>query len=553
MVAWFAQYLCLLIACLCVFGGISVSPVAAHDNEPVGSYGDVIPVTALGKSAIGLEIQTVRKTSLPMEISVPGKIEAIPMKQFEQHATVAGRITKVTVALGQAVKAGQILAYVDSPEINQLAAQLLQSKVDTESEYAKQKAGLEEEVKQAEGRLQMSDANLKRLQKLYEDRIVAQKDVFGATNEHELAKTRLNTAIRNRTIVLTALKSKIDLMQKPLRQRLQMLGVSDPNIDAMLRDQITMTSVPVRAARAGIITDMDATPGMGIEPSLRLFIISDLSSIWATAQVYEDDMSRMKLGERVLVKVHALAGERVEGVLTSIGSHVDPQTRTLPVRAALLNASARLKPDMYAELIIQTRESSPIIVLPRDAVVDHGGHQLVFVETPRGFQPTYVEVGRSVGDDLEIVAGIKSGERVVVRGAFQLGAQLLKSQGATSMFSQPTEGEHSEIETKAAGNLSLNTQTLLMLVAAAFILGFGMSAVFLVRSGGRPAKDKPRSSELSETVPDELPVIIAKDASKGTAASGTDLASGASKGTAASGTDLASGASKGTAASGTDL
>lgn len=521
-----SRLVCALAAFSLLAPAGSLPAAMAHDNEPVGAYGEVIPVSALGKNAIGLEVQTVHKTSLPMEISVPGKIEVIPTRQFDQHAPLSGRIAKVDVWPGEQVKEGQVLAIIDSPEMNQLAAQLLQSKVDTESEYDRQQASLDEEVRDAEQRLTLADANRSRLKKLYQEKIAAQKDVLAANSEYDVAQIRVRTAKENRQIVLKALKAKIELVQNPLRQRLKMLGVDKDDIESMVHNQTTLTSVPVEAARSGVITAIAASPGKSIDPSVSLFTIADLSKVWATAEVYEDDMSRMKVGENVHVKVHALSGEHVNGALTFIGSQVDPQTRTLPVRAELDNPELKLKPDMFAELYIQTSESQPMIAVPRDAVVQRTGHYVAFLETPEGYQPVYVKVGRNVGDSVEITEGLKEGERVVVRGAFQLGAQLTKNQGGEALFASPTEGEHvdSDEKDKAGNVLSLNLQTVLVIVAGAFLLGFCISAVFLVRRNNQNQADDSRNLNNSAHLrkapsaiapaPNELPVITPHDTAK---------------------------------------
>jgi cobalt-zinc-cadmium efflux system membrane fusion protein len=482
------KYLPLLIASLlCV--GLSGRQVVASGTEPVGPYGPSIPLTALGKAAIGIEVQVVEKTSQPMEISVPGKIEVIPTRQFDEHAPLSGRISAVSVWPGEQVKQGQVLAVIDSLEMNSLAAQLLQSKLDIESENARQKGMLDEEVRQAEQRLELALANQKRTLKLFENKIAPQKDVMAAESEYELAKTRLKTATENRRIVLKMLQSKIDLTLLPLRQRLKMLGVDETQIQHMLNKQETLTSVPVQAARSGVITAISASPGKSIDPSVSLFTIADLSKVWATAQVYEEDMSRMKVGEPVLVKVHALAGEKVEGLLTYIGNQVDPLTRTLPVRAEIDNPGFRLKPDMYAELYIQTAHSVPLVALPKDAIVQKGTAHIVFLETKDGYQPTYVKLGRTMGEVAEVTEGLTVGEKVVTRGAFQLGAQLLKNEGGEGMFVSPTESAHEPDEkttTAKNSDFNLNLQTVIVSIAGAFILGFAICALFMFRKQSPP-------------------------------------------------------------------
>jgi cobalt-zinc-cadmium efflux system membrane fusion protein len=467
--------------------------VPAHALPPVGPYGEVLPLSDLGKEAIGVETQVVERTAQPMRIAVPGKIEVIPTRQFDQHAPLSGRIAKVLVNPGEGVKAGEMLAVIDSPEMNQLAAQLLQGKVDTETEYARQQAASNEEVRQAQEKLRLADAAMKRVQKLFDAKIASQKEVLTAEADMALAQTRIKTATENREIVLKALKSKIQLVQQPLRQRLKMLGVSDERIDDMLRNQKTLTSVPVFSARAGVVINITASPGKNIDPSVSLFTIADLTKVWATADVYEDDMAQMKVGEPVMVKVHGIDGPPVEGVLTYIGNEVDPATRTLPVRAELDNPSLRLKPDMFAELLIQTSDSLPIIALPRDAIVQNNGHNMVFVTAAGGYQPVYVRLGRSFGEKAEITQGLNAGQAVVVRGAFQLGAELVKKQGGADLFAQPTEGERMEADDNAgkpSGTVNLNALTIIVIVVGAFLLGIAVSALFLARGRAGSAQIK---------------------------------------------------------------
>jgi membrane fusion protein, heavy metal efflux system len=454
--------------------------VFAQQNEPVGPRGEPIPLSALGKAALGLQTRTATKVSLPLQIAVPGKIEAIPTREFDQHAPLSGRISKVEVSLGQFVKQGQVLVVVESPEMNQLAADLLQSKLSTESDYARQKTLMDDEVRQWEAKEELAEANYKRLQRLQEDRIAAQKDVVQALADLKVAETRVVTAKENRDIMLRALKTKIGLTELPIKQRLEMLGVDKAHVKEMLKSQTTLESVPVVSMRSGLVTALSASAGQSIDPSVTLFTVSDLSHVWATANVYEDDMSRIKLGEKVVIKVHALSNETVEGRVSFVGNQVDPATRTLPVRVELANPLLKLKPSMFAELYIQTSEPYPMIVLPNDAVVQKNGHTLVFTETAAGFQPVFVKLGRSVGDDVEILEGLQEGQKVVTRGAFQLGAELIKMHGGEALFKSPTEGEELHTEGGNAGALNLNVQTMLVVVAGAFLLGFIMSALFMM-------------------------------------------------------------------------
>jgi cobalt-zinc-cadmium efflux system membrane fusion protein len=496
------------VVCLILCGFAAISVASAEDPNGAAS---VVSVTSLGQQAAGIDVQTLMPTDLPNQITVPGKIEIIPTMQFDQHAPLSGRIAKIEVEAGQRVTKGQTLAIVESTEMNQLAAQFLQSRLDTLTEFATQQAKLQSEAKQAEDSLHLAEGNLNRLQKLYADKIAAQKDVLQAETDYELAANRAQTAKTSRDIMLKMLKARIKLIQEPIRQRLQIIGVDDKHIKEMLDKQETITEVPIIAARSGILTGIAASAGMSIDPSTNLFTIADLSKVWATAHVYESDMTRMHLGEKVEVKVHALPGTLVPGVLSFIGSQVDPVTRTLPVRCELGNGDGKLKPDMYAELIIQTSESRPVIAIPKDALVNamSPAGQAVFVQEGQRYKQVRVQTGRELGDRIEVIQGLNAGDNLVVRGAFQLNAQLVKERGGEELFVQPTEGDH-EMQDHAvdnkAGSMQVNMPTMVLVIGAAFLIGFAISALLLFKRDTRHECDA--DEELS------LPVVPVESAMK---------------------------------------
>lgn len=477
--------LALTISCCCL-DTATAADVAYRAVEPVGAYGETIPLSSLGRQAIGLKVATVQKTPLPLQIQVPGKIESIPTRNFDQHAPLSGRITSVEVALGQVVKAGQIICTVESPDMNELAAKLLQQKTELEAEFNKQKADLDEEVLQAEAKLELSQSAYRRAVKLQSERIAAMRDVELAKTDIDLAQMRLRTSSRNRDTILAAAKQKIPLTLRPLRQQLKMLGVEEKHIESMVRDGTTDTSVPVRSARSGVITDLQASAGQSISPDDRLCTVTDLSHIWATASVFEDDMSRMKVGQKVRVVVPAFSGENFIGTLTYIGNQVDTDSRTLPVRAELANPTLKLKPDMFAELYIETASPGFSVLLPRDAVVERLGHTIVFVETKNGYQPYSVRLGRSFGDNVEITEGLVPGQKIVVQGAFQLGAELMKAHGGEALFVQATEGGDRFSEEHEHGppgkGMTVTPLGIGVVIASAFLFGFLVAALFARRS-----------------------------------------------------------------------
>jgi len=474
------------LACLTIvaFGLINNLAIAADSAstatglEIFGPEGQIIPVSNLGKAALGLRVAEVRKGPLPMTVETTGKIEAIPTWQFEQHSLVSGRIINLLVKQGEHVRAKQPLVLLDSPEINELASEALKSKTELEYQIAETKAELAAEIKQDQTQFDLAQINVKRNEKLFSEGIASQRTWQEAVAEARLAESKLKAATEKRDIVLSSLTARLNIIYDSLSHRLGQLGVSDGRLKQMFATRRTILTVPVLASREGLVAQVSTTVGQAIDTTDALFKISNLTKVWATADIYEDDVSRMTTGQSVSLSVASYPRETFHGILTYIGTELDPEKRTLPVRAEIANPDQRLKPDMYAQLHIQTSAPVQTIMLPKEALVDSTGHNLVFVETKEGYQPTRVKTGRSLGDQVEILSGLKEGQRVIVEGAFQLDAELLKLGGREEMFAQPTEGErligHEESDS-ANDSQAWHVQLVAIAVIISFLLGLMVS------------------------------------------------------------------------------
>jgi multidrug efflux pump subunit AcrA (membrane-fusion protein) len=152
------------------------------------------------------------------------------------------------------------------------------------------------------------------------------------------------------------LRTRLSINVDSLRQRLRQLGVSDVNIAKMLSNRNGITSVPVRTVRGGLVTELTASAGQSIEPANPLVKVSNLTTLWATANIYESDMSKVRLGQPISVRIGAFPKQQFAGRITFISSEVDPTTRTLPVKVEVINKGSKIKPGMFAELSLQTSE-----------------------------------------------------------------------------------------------------------------------------------------------------------------------------------------------------
>lgn len=485
--------------CATTFSVAATDTEAGKPESLSSATGDIVKLTPEAAKAIGLRVIEIKRLPLPREIEVFGTIEAMPTKTYVQHALLGGRIVETKVELGEQVKKGQVLAILDSPEINKLAAETLNTRNNIEAEIKKAKADYATELNQNQARLELAQATYNRLNRLLDEKIAAMKSLETAKADLEVIRLRIENIKKKEEVEIRALETKLKISLRSLTDRLKQLGVPDKQITEMLKSEVAVLIVPITATREGVITDVQANPGETINGDDPLFNILDYSTVWAQAEVYEGDMDRVAAGQKVTVRANAIPNTKFEGKVSHVGSEVDPKKRTLPVRVEIPNAELRLKPDMFVELYIQTEEPTLAIKVPKDAIVEGSGHYAVFVQIKDGtYQMTRVVQGRSFGDDIEIVQGLQPGQRVVARGAFQLDSTILKSQGSTENFTHPTEQRHHDKDADEPPTQSQNAFNPIWLVIAstAFILGIGVASL-LMRSG-KQSQIGTESTALSE-------------------------------------------------------
>jgi cobalt-zinc-cadmium efflux system membrane fusion protein len=175
------------------------------------------------------------------------------------------------------------------------------------------------------------------------------------------------------------------------------------------------------------------------------------SRVFATANIYEKDLDKVKTGQRAIAKVASLPNRTFSGRIAVIGSVVEGETRVVPVKAELDNPDGALKPGMFAELEVLTdRTPTAILAIPSSAVVDANGKKLVYVQNGNAFQPVEVTLGQTSGDMVEVKTGLFEGDLVVTQRATQLYAQSLRggskkpeAQGTAPAPSQATNSSKS--------------------------------------------------------------------------------------------------------------
>jgi cobalt-zinc-cadmium efflux system membrane fusion protein len=208
---------------------------------------------------------------------------------------------------------------------------------------------------------------------------------------------------------------------------LQALGVSE-DVGASSEDGSLFY---VRSPIAGRVLDRHAVLGQYAEPSASLFTIADLSRVWVMAQAFERDAVNVRLGSTAHVTLAALPGQEFDGRVALVGRQVEPGSRTLPVRIEVANPSGALRPGMSASSRLEVAgQSRSILAVPAAALQRVGDRWLAFVPKAQyEYEMRPVGRGRDLGNDVEVVSGLRAGETVVVEGAFLLKAEAEKRAG----------------------------------------------------------------------------------------------------------------------------
>ena len=254
-------------------------------------------------------------------------------------------------------------------------------------------------------------------------------DLLATQDEYLLA---LKTQVQLAESPLDDAKANADTLVASTRERLRLWDVTDTQIAALEHRGKAEPILTVYAPASGIVMKRDALPGTYVEPGTILYEIADLSTVWIYADIYESEVVTTKVGQTATVTVASYPGETFRGTVAYIYPTLNTQARTVQVRLEFPNRELKLKPGMYGNVTLQTNAVRTLVV-PKEAVLETGLRQLVFLDRGQGrYEQVSVKLGRRDQDSVEIMEGLKEGDRIVTSGNFLLDAES-KLVSATSM------------------------------------------------------------------------------------------------------------------------
>jgi cobalt-zinc-cadmium efflux system membrane fusion protein len=376
-------------------------PRPASESQPSAqTRPDVIELTPDAIANAGITVQAAAAVTRAQALAAPGLIVLDEARTARIGSLQEGLIVEATAQVGDRVGARQTLARMHSHDVH-----------DAWAGYRKALA----ERRRAETQLAYATEAHERAKRLFTDKAVSLQEVQRAEVERVTAAQAVDTA---QAEVIRAI------------EELEHVGIDVPATGPPAGAQNDQTSeqIPVRTPIAGVVLERLVTPGTTVTPGTPLFVVSELTTLWAVAEVDEALLSRIRTGRPVEIAVAAYPDQRFAGTITFIADTVNPKTRRVTVRSTVPNLDGRLKPEMFATVTLGEGDARPVVVVPPGAVQTMDGRAVVFVETSPGrFTMRPVELGAESGGQVEIVTGVAAGDRIVANGSFVLKSELLKA------------------------------------------------------------------------------------------------------------------------------
>jgi RND family efflux transporter MFP subunit len=351
-------------------GGAAPSS-AAKSDEPVE-----VALTPEAMARIGIKIDIVQAATATEGIGVPGTVASNAYRDTKVNALVGGVVRQVVVELGARVRRGEPLAVIFSSDLADAQMKYLSMRATFEADHQK----------------------LVRTEKLV---------TLGATSRQELEE-------------VTAMHAGHETELAAARQRLLLLGLEARQVDSLTDASHVVSEVTVSAPANGEVIARSVNPGQVLSAGQELFIVTDLSTVWVIGDLYEKDFPVVRVGSNAVINVPA-NNRTLRGRVAYIDPRVDLASRTAKVRVEVPNPGENLRLGMFVTLSFETGSNQRITVVPQAAVQAVGERSVVYmpVEGEEGkFTERPVKLGPSRGDLVQVVEGLRPGEKIVTNGSF---------------------------------------------------------------------------------------------------------------------------------------
>ncbi len=355
-----------------------------HDKDEHDHGGEGIWLSPAARTTFGVETAEAGPGKLERTITLPGEVRLNADRVAHIVPRVSGMVREVRKQLGDAVTPGEVLAVLDSRELADAKAADLA----------------------AASRHELANLNLERIQKLFSQKIAPEEELLKA--KQSLAET--------------------DIEHRTAEAKLHALGLTQEEVESLHTERDTDYSrYEIKAPFAGTVIEKHITLGEVVNPDTSCFVLADLSDVWVDVTVYPQDIPQITVGRAVNVFATGISDAH-RGKVAYVSPKIDEGTRTGMARVVLPNADGHWRPGMFVRADLVVSDEDVAIVVPNTAIQTIENQTVVFVEEHDEFKKRPVLIGRTTGNQSEVLKGLNPGERFAASGTFILKAELGKAE-----------------------------------------------------------------------------------------------------------------------------
>ena len=330
-----------------------------------------------------IEVAKAGPGQLQNYIKVSGEVLINPDRLSHIVPYVSGIVLRVMKKLGDTVREGEVMAYLESRELSDLKLSFLVAKE----------------------RFNLAKTTCQREERLWEQKISSERECLEAKHKMVEARIELEAA----------------------EQKLHALGFDDQSLSELsFRPEKTLTGYEIVSPFDGVVIEKHISLGEAIKDDTNVFVIADLSSVWVNLSVHQKDLLKVKIGQTVIISTQD-KHVTTSGIISYISPILQHDTRAATARIEIQNPDSKWRPGLFVIGQISVGNINVPLLIPKTALQSLEGKSVVFVETDDGYEAQTVSIGRSDKAHIEILAGLNPGQRYVSKGGFELKANIVTS------------------------------------------------------------------------------------------------------------------------------
>ena len=354
-----------------------------HEGEDAHEEGQVIELSKEQIAELGIELATAIGGKIDVYVNLPGEVAINADRMAHIVPRVSGIVGEVKKKLGDAVKAGEVMAMIRSRDL-----------ADAKAGYL---AAIE--------RYDLAKTIFEREEKLWKEKISSEQDYLDAKKGFAEAKIEMRS----------------------VEQKLHAIGFSEEYLEKLpLEQESQLTKFEITAPFDGTVIDKHITLGELVSDDADVFVVADLSSVWVDLHVYPKDLMKVKKGQKVIISVGQTIPD-TEATISYVGPVVGAESRTALARVVLPNSTGVFRPGLFVTAKVAIDNVEAGVLVSKDAVQNLDGKKCVFTKDEHGFEPSFITLGQSNAGFIQVTSGLNPGQQYVTKGAFELKAKIATS------------------------------------------------------------------------------------------------------------------------------